>query len=139
MTFKEIVPASCLTDDVLMDLATSVTLEMFLQAPQTRLLRCHTAPGIFQRMLIFTSDELLATNLLNQILLHNQKYMTPEVITPNYLKSGTKVMFDKDSSDVYFVTTTRDTKDVVTGFLLGESKCVVLLIRHSIPKHKETM
>lgn len=106
-----------------MDFGTSIAMEMYLQAPQTSLLKCHTLPSVYQRMLIITSDELLATNVLNQILLHNQRFTTPEVITANYLKSGLKVKFDKDTSDIYFATNVVENREVVTGFLLGKLKC----------------
>lgn len=118
---KEARGVSCLTDDILMDAGTSIILEMFLQAPQSALLKYHTLPCVFQRLLIITSDDLLATNLLNQILLHNQKFLTPEVITSDYLKSGMRVILDKDSTNIYFVDTKGDSsKDVITGFLLGK-------------------
>lgn len=102
-----------------MDFGTSIMIEMFLQAPQNALLKWHTVTYVFQRLLVITSDDLLATNLLNQILLHNQQFLTAEVITCDYLKSGTKVMLNKESTDIYFGTTGDETNEMITGFLLG--------------------
>lgn len=102
-----------------MDFGTSITIEMFLQAPQTSILKCYMLPSVFQRLFICTSNGLLATNLLNQILLHNQRYFTPEVITPNYVKSGMKVIFEKETSNIHFVKPKSDVKEVISGFLIG--------------------
>lgn len=120
LKFKQ-TPSVYLTDDILLDFGTSIALEMFLQAPQTSLLKCPTLPSVYQRLIVITEDNLLAINLLNQILLHNQKFLTPEVVTPNYLKSGLRVMFDKETTDIYCVSGIDENKDVVTGFLLGKT------------------
>lgn len=114
------VSVSCLTDDLLMDFGTGIVVEMFLQAPQSALLKWHTVPYVFQRLLIVTGDDLLATNLLNQILLHNQKFLATEVITSDYLKTGMKVLLNKESTDIHFLASSfDDCNEMVTGFLLG--------------------
>lgn len=103
-----------------MDFGTSIILEMFLQAPQSSILKWHTLPLVFQRLLVITSDDLLATNLINQILLHNQKFYTTEIITADYLKTGIKAVLDKESSNIYFINAKTYIQEVVTGFLLGK-------------------
>lgn len=103
---------------MLLDFGTSVAIEMFLQAPQNSFLACNTLSFVYQRLVIITSNEMLAANLLNQILLHNQKFL-PEVITANYLKTGMKVVLDPETSEIYFATSVTENKEVLSGFLIG--------------------
>lgn len=129
--FTEEIPSSCLSDDVLLKSGTSLKIEMFLQAPQSAPVKCLASPSIYQKMIVLTSNDLLATNLLNQILLHNQKCFTAEVVVTNFLKSGAKAKLDKETGRIGFVSGVAENNEVVTGFMIDNVNWYVFFVEGS--------
>ncbi|KAF2897906.1 hypothetical protein ILUMI_08276 [Ignelater luminosus] len=90
---------SPLNESLLLNYGTTLKLEAYLNAPHNAFLEVHTFPDIYRRLFIIINYEEVAMTLLNEVMLHNQDILGPEIIVSNFLKCNTGANVDATKSN----------------------------------------
>lgn len=118
-----------LSESLLANYGTTLKLEAYLSAPHNAFLEVHTFPDIYRRLFVIINYEEVATTLLNEVMLHNQDILGPEIIVCNFLKSNTAANADvnksnsrKSSQSSMFYT------EALTGFMIDNGSTYAIFL-----------
>lgn len=127
-----------LTEEILLTSGTTLEIESFLQSPQDAILHLQSLSHTYRRMFIIVKNTEIAITLLNEIMIHNQEYFIPEVVTTNYMRKGGVEMVALDDklkgreSEITYTCFRNDAvlpaADVISGFLIDNLTCYAFFL-----------
>ncbi|KAK4882063.1 hypothetical protein RN001_005382 [Aquatica leii] len=123
--FKKYKGCNPLTEETLIEFGTTLSIEVYLNAPLRGVLEIFSQPTVYNRLLFIVNDIKTARFFFHLIMLHNQQILGPETILVNYLKGGVK---QNEFVERRVTIDYENLNSVITGFILNNTQSYAFFI-----------